>query len=130
MNLDMNAIGKTVSFETVAGEKINNLKFITPIDATSVLRFGEDPIAKHKQYLPFIPDPKPVNYTDYLYAKFVDADGKEKYYGIPWIKPTSIVENSDVTYLFRVKNASLEKIESVKQMMVKSGIEDFTVEVL
>lgn len=130
MKLDSTNVGKTISFETVAGEKINNLKLVSIPDAATVLALGGDPVAKHRQYLPYIPDPKPLQYTDYLYAKFLDADGKSWYYGIPWIKPTSIVENSNVTYLFRCRNASTEQIDSIKQMMVKSGIEDFTVEVL
>lgn len=130
MNLDNNAVGKTLSFETVSGEKYRNLKLLSFPDGATVAALGEDPVAKHKQYLPFIPDPKPLAYTDYLYTRFVDADGKAFYFGVPWIKPTSIEENSNVTYLFRVRNATTEQLNSVKVMMTKSGIEDFSVEVL
>lgn len=131
MNLDINAVGRTLSFELVDGQRVNNLKFVSPIDAASVLAIGLiDPVAQHRNYLPYIPDPKPVKYSDYLYAKFVNADGGSVFYGMPWIKLDSIVENTDVTYLVRVRNASSEQMVSLKAMMVKNGIEDFDVDVL
>lgn len=128
MKLDNNAVGQTLTFTTVAGEKLRNLKLISFLDAQTLLAIGEDPVAGHRQYLPFIPDPKPVRYTDYLYAKFIDANSVPSYYGIPWIIETSIESGGNVPRIMRLPDATDEQIESLKTMALKSGIENFSFE--
>lgn len=130
MKLDSNAIGKTLSFDTVAGEKLKNLKLVSLPDASTLLELGIDVVAKHKEYLPYIANPKPVSHTAYLYAKFVDTNGNRQYYGIPWIKESSVIVNSNPGRIIRMPTATEEQIESLKTMMVKSGIEDFTIEAI
>lgn len=128
MKLDSNAIGKVVSFDTYEGKKLKNLKLISLLDGATMLAIGQDPVAGHKQNLPYLPAPKPVAYTEYLYAKFADIEGKSSYYGVPWVKESSIVVNANPGRIIRMPTAMAEQIESVKEMMVKAGIEDFTIE--
>lgn len=129
MSLDSSNYGQTLSFETYASEKLTNLKLLSILDPETARVFA-DVLGKHKQYLPFLPDPKPILYTDYSYAKFVDANGVTSYYGLPWIKPTSIEVKDTVVYQITLKNSTPAQLASVKQMMVKSGIEDFTVSII
>lgn len=128
MKLDTNAVGKVLNFDTQAGEKFKSLKLISFLDGATMLQIGEDPVAGHKQYLPFIPNPKPVLYTDYLYGKFADVNGKSFYFGIPWVKESSITVVSNPGRIIRMPTATADQIESLKEMMVKSGIEEFTIE--
>lgn len=129
MTINYDTINQTLSFDSVAGEKFYNLKLVALLDAATVAALGQDPAARHKQYLPYMAEPLPALYTDYLYGKFVNADGASSYYGIPWIKDSSIVVNNTVVYLITVKNASPSSIDSIKQMMTKSGITDFSVNI-
>lgn len=131
MKLTQDNYGKTLSFETVAGEKFNNLRFISLPDADIVKELGQDPQAKHQQYWPYINDGTPNNYRAYSYAKFIDANDKPQYFGVPWIRESSIVENSSpATRITLPAGTTQDQIDSVRSMIIAAGIEGFTVETL
>ncbi len=131
MKLSSDNVGKTLSFETVAGEKFNNLKFVSMPDADMVADTGNDPLAKHTQYWPFINDGTPNDFRAYQYAKFIDADKKSIYFGVPWIRESSIVENnSPVTIFTFPAGTTAAQIDSVRSMCLAAVIEGFTVKTL
>lgn len=122
-------IGKTYTFETYNGVRHKHLKFLAILDSDTVASLGVDLPATHAQMYPYLPDGAPTSYQAYTYAKFVDLSGDHKYYiGLPWIRPTSLVEEGSPNYKIIIRNASAEKIQSVRSMLSASGIEDFTIQ--
>jgi len=130
MKLDSDTLKATLSFETYAGVKYNNLKFLAILDAGTVNDLGQDPFAKHMQNLPYLPDPKPEAYTDYDYALFRDAEGKKTYLGIPWVRESSIVDNGRPDYQMLIISPTQAQLDSLRSMAVASGIENFTLKAI
>lgn len=131
MKLVSENTGKTLTFETVAGEKYSNLKFVSLPDADMVADTGYDPMARHTQYWPYINDGTPNDYRAYPYAKFINAENKAVYFGIPWIRESSIVENSSPATMFTFPaGTTAAQIDNVRAMCLASGIEGFTVTTL
>jgi len=127
MKLISTNIGKTMTFQTFSGIKYSNQKLVALLDATTVEALGQDPIAGHIQNLPYMKDPKPGAYTDYLYAKFTDADGTPLYLGIPWTDEDSIVQNTTPNYVITLVGPEQAQVDSLKSMMIANGIENFTI---
>jgi len=130
MNLDQDLVKKTISFETYQGERITNLKLLSILDPQTAQALGFDAPAKHVQNYPFLPPGTSDNWQDYMYAKFVDADNKVSYYGVPWVKPESIVINDNPGVRITIIGATQAQIDNVKSMMIGSGISNFTVETI
>lgn len=131
MKLISSNTGKTLSFETIAGEKYNNLKFVSMPDADMVADTGNDPLAKHTQYWPYMTDGTPNDFRAYQYAKFIDSEKKPIYFGVPWIRESSIVENNSPATMFTFPaGTTADQIDNVRAMCLASGIEGFTVTTL
>lgn len=126
MKLSSTNVGKTMTFQTYAGVKYKNLKLVSLLDADTVASLGKDPQAKHIQNMPYMKDPKPVNYYDYLYAKFVDADGKAEYLGIPWVDEDSIVATNTPNAQLTLTAPSQEQLDSLKSYLTANGYENWT----
>ena len=127
MKLDSDAFNTTLSFETYAGVKYNNLKFLSLLDSATMQDVGQDPVAGHLQNVVYLPEPQPEAYTDYMYAKFVDAEGNRTYLGVPWVREDSIVNNGTPDVLIMLKAPTQAQIDTMRSIAIASGIENFTV---
>lgn len=130
MKLESSTLQSTLSFETYAGVKYNNLKFVAILDAGTVSTLGQDPLGLHLQNLPYLQDPKPESHTDYSYVLFLDAEGKKTYLGIPWIREGSIVNKGQPNYLMTIIAPTPEQLSSLRSMAIASGIENFTIKAI
>lgn len=130
MKLDSSSLQATLSFETYAGVKYNNLKFLAILDAGTVTALGTDAFGLHLQNLPYLPDPKPEAYTDYSYALFRDAEGKKTYLGIPWVREDSIVNKGQPDYQMLILAPTPAQLDSLRSMAIASGIENFTLKAI
>lgn len=128
MSLVSANLNKTYSFETRAGARYKNFKFVAILDAGTVIAMGVDVPALHQQNIPYLPPGSPSSYLDYTYAKFINADGEMLYLAIPWIKQESMVENNAPGYRITVPTATSQQLNSVRSMMVAAGIETFTID--
>lgn len=127
MKLISTNVGKTLSFETYAGVKYKNLKFVSMPDAHDVYAMGLDAPALHIQNLPYMQTPKPAAYTDYPYAKFVDADGNAMYLGVPWVNEDSITLNSTPNAVLTLTAPTQDQLDSLRSMLTAAGIEDYKI---
>lgn len=130
MKLESATLQTTLSFETYAGVKYNNLKFLAILDAGSVIALGQDPVGLHLQNLPYLPAPKPEAYSDYSYALFRDAEGKRTYLGIPWIREDSIINKGQPDYQMLILAPTQAQLDSLRSMAIASGIENFTLKAI
>lgn len=130
MQLDSTALNKTITFDTYEGVRYKNLRFVAILDAGTVTALGFDAPAKHMQNYPYLPPGVSDSYTGYSYAKFLDADNKTYYFGIPWVKPASITENANPVRLITLRNSDDATVASLRSMIIAHGIEDFTIETL
>jgi hypothetical protein len=126
--LDSVTLNKTITFDTYEGVRHKNLRFVAILDAGTVTALGFDAAAKHMQNYPYLPSGVPDTYTGYSYGKFLDADNKVYYFGIPWVKPASITENANPVRLITLRNSDDATVASLRSMMIAHGIEDFTIE--
>ena len=129
MKLDSDAINQTLSFETYAGEKYSNLKFLSLLDPDTAMMY-DDVVAKHLQNRPYLPDPVPTAYSEYLYALFKNAEGKKTCLGIPWIRESSIISNEQPNYRIDLTAPTKEQVDSFKSMLSASGIENFKISIV
>lgn len=129
MKLISTNYGKTLTFDTYSGIKYANLKFVSLLDPDTAINFL-DIHAEHIQNMPYMKDPKPTLATDYSYAKFVSADGKKIYLGVPWVNEDSITLNSVPNYRMTLIAPTQDQLDSLKSMAIASGIENFTLEAI
>lgn len=131
MLLNSDSLDKTLSFNSIADEEFMNYKFVDILSAATVMALKFDAPAKHTQYMPYITDGTPDDYTKYKYAKFLASDGSTLYMGIPWIRAASIVENSAPVRLIRLPAGVTDtQMDTVKSILLASGITGFTVTTL
>lgn len=130
MQLNSDALNKTITFDTYEGVRYKNVRFIGILDAGSVVALGFDAAAKHMQNYPYLPPGVPDSYTGYSYAKLVNANNETLYMGIPWVKPASITENANPVRLITLRNSDDNTLASLRSMMIAHGIEDFTIETM
>jgi hypothetical protein len=130
MLLNSDSLDKTISFESVAGEKFNNLKFTEIFSASTVMSFKFDAPAKHTQYFPYLTDGTPDSYTAYKYAKFLYPDGTVLYMGMPWVRADSIVENDSPTRIITLPpTVTNDQFETIKSFLTTLNIDDYMVSV-
>lgn len=128
MYLNSDTLDKTLSFETVAGEKIRNYKFVEIFSSATVLSFKFDAPAKHNQYFPYITDGTPDNFTAYKYAKFLKPDGSVAYFGIPWVKQDTIVISDAPTRIVTLPpEVTDEQLSALKSFLTTIGIEGYVI---
>lgn len=72
----------------------------------------------------------PADYRDYMYGKFSRSDGSTFFLGTPWVKESSIIENDSPSYIMTLLNPTPQQVESLRQMAVASGIENFKIEMI
>lgn len=127
MNVNQDLVNKTISFETYQGARFTNLKLMSFLDAQTAAAF-DDVAAKHVQNYPFIPDPKPQSWTDYMYVKFLDADNRATFFGAPWIKGDSIVINDAPAVQISIPagGATQAQLDAIASMMTAIGVSGFT----
>lgn len=128
--LDSALLDKTLTFDTYEGVRHKNLRFLSILDAQTVIALGFDAPAKHMQNYPYLPAGVPDTYSGYKYAKFMDANNDITYLGIPWVKPDSVTEVGVTTTRIIVRNADQPTLDSLRSMMIAHGIDDFTFESL
>ena len=129
MKLDSDAINQTLSFETYAGVKYSNLKFISLLDPDTAGVYI-DAVALHLQNRPYLPDPVPTAYSDYLYGLFKDAEGSKICLGVPWVREASIVTNDQPNYRIDLTAPTKAQVDSFKSMLAASGIENFKISIV
>lgn len=122
MQLTSSSLDKTLSFELVDGTSYKNMKFSDILSASTMMALNQEPDVKHASYILYITDGTPNDYTAYKYAKFISADGAVEYFGIPWIKESSITENAHPTTVFTCPDATAEEIATVRSFLVAAGI--------
>jgi len=129
VSITSNDIGKIYSFSTYDGVQHRHLKFSALLDADTLLMLGVDVQSKHASIYPYLPEGSPSSYKDYVYGKFVDLTGnKFFYFGVPCIREDSLVEDGQPSYRITLRNLDSNKLNSVRSMLVASGVEDFTIE--
>lgn len=128
MKLISDNFDKTLSFETFMGQKYRGLIFTDLLSARTVVDLGFDAAALHRQHLNFNPEGMPDDYTKYKYARFVDAETNVTYLGVPWVRETSIIENSSPDYELILKEPTQDQLDSLRSMVVASGIENFVLQ--
>lgn len=129
MEIDQNAVGTTLSFQTFDGAQYKNLKLLALLDSGTVVALGYDAVAGHHSQYPYLPPGTPDNFQQYMYGKFVDANQAITYLGVPWIKPSSVVANENPNYVLLLRNPTPQQVDSVRSMLIASGIEDFEITV-
>jgi hypothetical protein len=130
MQLNSDALNKTITFDSYEGPRYKNLRFVSILDAQTVIALGFDAAAKHMQHYPYLPPGVPDSYTGYSYAKFLDANNSVIYMGIPWVKPSSITENANPVRQITLRDTDDATVASLRSMMIAHGIENFTIETL
>lgn len=125
--IDNTYVGKTVSFNifnsSAMGGDVRNAKVIGVMGHEPILRLTEEnPRDMHNRILPFLPDPKPGSYTDYLYVVLESANKKYRAIGLPWING-SVTVDQETVFQVTIRGKSLSDENVLRRVLISN---DFT----
>lgn len=111
--------------------RYTNVRFVGILDFATVTALSYDAVAGHAQMFPYATGSEiPKDYREYDYGKFIRDDNTVVYLGLPWVKASTITENNQPSYNVLLIAPEAAQVESLRQMMVASGIEKFEISIV
>lgn len=127
LTLTDSSFDKVLHFETYLNERHKHMKFVALLDAQTVVELGFDAPARHQHYIGSLPPGIPNDWRAYKYAKFLDVQNRPVYFGVPWVKGTSITEDDTAPYIITVWGVDNNTMNSIRSMLVANGVEKFEI---
>lgn len=132
--MSLNAyINQKLSFDTVApgilGTNRKGIRLVAVLDLSTAMLFADVQV-KHAQ-VRNVDNTLPANAGNYMYGKFVAADGTIEIIGEPWIVASSIKAVLTRKLVFTIEENVTEDTESTaRNAWVRNGIDKFTVDII
>jgi len=124
-------IFSTVSFEVypqqILGDGFNNVKILAIIDADTAKNWI-DPAARHAEVYPTLPAGSIDRFDQYLYLKIGLNNGDTTVLGLPWIKKSSYVVQTNKTMRIILDGINLSDEPRVRAALNSNGFNTFKID--